>query len=137
MTPDTNPQGVVEEYIEAYNERDSERIEAILANEIDSEDTAYERDELVDAIKTYWNAFPDCHHTVDRYVLADDFVTVRTRFSGTHEAEYYDLSASKESFDVTEMMMFRVSDGEINGYWYAWDEIGFWTQLGFIDHPLQ
>lgn len=137
MTANTDAQRAVEQYIDAYNMREIERIEAILAEEIDSEKTTYERDDLVAAIEAYWTSFPDCKHNVDRYVSADGFVTVRTIFSGKHEEEYYGLPASNETFEVTELMMFRVTNGEIDGYWYAWDELGFWEQLGHLEHPLQ
>lgn len=136
MASTTEARQVVEQYLQAYNARDLNRIRAVLAEEIESEGTAVSRDELLEAIETYWTAFPDCEHSDSRYVAANGHVTVRTSFSGTHENEYSGYPPTGKGFEVTEFMMFRVNDGAIDAYWYAWDELGFWEQLGVLDHPL-
>lgn len=137
MAGRTRARAVVERYLEAYNERDVAEIEDVLAPEIESEGHRVDHDDLIAAVDDYWTAFPDCEHEVDRYVAAGDLVAVRTVFSGTHEGEYHGIGPTGESFAVTELMIFRVADGEIDGYWYAWDELGFWVQLGVLEHPLR
>lgn len=137
MSSPTAAQQVVEQYLDAYNEREIEQIRAVLADSIESEGTTIARDDLVEAIEAYWAAFPDCKHSQYRFVSADDHVAVRTIFSGTHVNEYYGLPPTGEEFEVTEFMMFRVNNRVIDAYWYAWDELGFWAQLGVLDHPLK
>lgn len=134
-TPAT-PRAVVEQYLEAYDERDMETIRSVLADEIVSEGTTFTRDELAGAIDAYWSAFPDCTHEAHQYAVDGDTVAVRTTFAGTFEEEYYGQSPTGESFSVTELIMFRVNDGEIDTYWFAWDELGFWEQVGVLEPPL-
>lgn len=133
--PDS-PKEVVEEYISAYNERDIERIEAVVADEIESGENSYSREGLTEAIQAYWHAFPDCRIDVEQYVIDDGMVTVRVVFSGTHQEEYYGLDPTGEEFEVAEIMMWRVNEDELNGYWPVWDEMGFFEQLGVIEHPI-
>ena len=131
-----SPKAVVEQYLEAYDERDMETIRSVLADEIVSEDTTFTRDELAGAIEAYWSAFPDCTLEAHHYAVDGETVAVRTTFAGTFEGEYYGRVPTGESFSVTELIMFRVNDGEIDTYWFAWDELGFWEQVGVLEHPL-
>ena len=130
-----SPKDVVVEYIDAYNERNLDRIEAVLAEEIEGKDGHISRDGLTDAIQAYWDAFPDCVIDVDQFVIEDEMVTVRITFSGTHEGDYYGLDPTGNEFEVTEIMMWRVDGDKLDGYWPVWDEMGFYTQLGFVEHP--
>ena len=130
------PKEVVEQYLAAYDERDMETIRSLFADEIVSEGTTFSRDELADAIESYWHAFPDCTHEVYRYAVDGDTVAVRTSFEGTFEEAYHGRAPTGESFSVTELIMFCVHDGVIDTYWFAWDELGFWEQLGILEHPL-
>lgn len=127
---------VVEEYIEAYNERDIDHVESLWAEEIQSVGDPLDREELLAAIEAYWEGFPDCEISEEQYLSTDEFVVVRITFSGTHTNEYHGIEPTGESFAVVEMMMFHVDSEEIDGYWYAWDELGFWEQLGVLEHPL-
>jgi len=135
QAPDS-PKEVVEEYISAYNERDIERIEAVLADEIESGEGSYSREGATEAIQAYWHAFPDCRLEVEQYVIDDEMVTVRVLFSGTHQEEYHGLDPTGEEFEVAEIMMWRVNEDELDGYWPVWDEMGFFEQLGVIEHPI-
>ena len=137
MSTVTDAQLVVKQYLEAYNDRDIDRIREVVADTIETEASTITRNDLVDAIEAYWAAFPDCAHHDIHFVADDDLVTVRTTFAGTHERAYHGLASTGESFEVTEFMMFRVTNGEIDAYWYAWDELGFFVQLGVLEHPLR
>lgn len=137
MPTPPSPQSIVERYLTSYNDRDLDEIREVIAPTIESEGATFDRDDLIDAIETYWAAFPDCAHHDISYVSADDLVTVRTRFAGTHEHEYHGLEPTGNAFEVTEFMLFRVTNGEIDAYWFAWDELGFFEQLGVLEHPLR
>lgn len=132
----SDAQRTVEEYLDAYNARDMGRIESLWADEIQSVGGPLNREDLLSAIEAYWKAFPDCEIREERYISSGEYVAVHITFTGTHENDYYGFEPTGNEFDVVEMMTFQVNHGEINGYWYAWDELGFWEQLGVLEHPL-
>lgn len=126
---------VVVDYLEAYNDQDVDRLTEIFAPSLQYGGEESQREDLLDAIRGFWEAFPDM--TLDpTHLIADgEWVAVRIRFSGTHEGEFLGYDPTGGLVEATEMMMFRVSDGQIVEYWYEWDELGFYEQLGAVEGP--
>lgn len=89
-----SPQAVVGPYLQVYEDRDMETSRSVLADEIESEGTAFTRDGWVGAIETDWNALPDGAPEVHRYTVDGDTVAMRTTFSGTFEESYSDCHRS-------------------------------------------
>lgn len=124
----SEPAQVVEEYLIAFNEQDipalSELFESI-------------SDDFIEGSKAWWSAFPDLKLTKNRMVANESHAVLHFTFRGTHEGEFKGFAPTGKNVEVTEMMMFSVEDGKITDRWVEWDELGFYQQLGIIDHPTK
>jgi len=129
---------VVRAYIEAYNDKDLQALESVIAETLSFDGDDIPRDDFLAVVQNYWNAFPDMtisptHHVADGegYVLSRDIVTA------TGEGEYYGHDVDGKSIEAGEMTLFHVSDGVIDEYWFEWDGLTFWNQLGVVDNPYE
>ena len=123
------------QYIEAYNAQDRSALETILADPfmVSGEEVAL--DSFLDLIEGYWTVFPDITLEPTHIVGADEHVTIRMEFHATGSGEFLGHDVDGKEVSSSEIILFGVSDGQLAEYWYNWDELGFWTQLGVVDSP--
>lgn len=132
------PRQLIERHKEAYNDRDREWIAEHLADPVVVDGKSMAREELLAAYEMYWNAFPDCEVNSHEMVPEGNRVVVRTQFTGTHEGgDYHGIEPTGEAVDVSEMIFYRIEGGRIAEVRYEWDELGFYEQLGIIEHPTE
>lgn len=87
MTPSeqTNIE-LVQEHFEAMNNRDVDRARSTLADDFEVIGVGYGPDEYLEAnADNYWEPFPDWTESIEQIFAKDDMVSVRFRFTGTHE----------------------------------------------------
>ena len=123
------------QYIEAYNAQDRPALETILADPFMVSGEEESLDSYLDLIEWYWSAFPDITLEPTHIVGADEHVTIRMEFHATGSGEFLGHDVDGEEVNVSEIFLFGVSDGQLTEYWYNWDELGFWTQLGVVESP--
>lgn len=123
------------QYIEAYNAQDRSALESIIANPFMVSGEEESLDSYLDLIEWYWSAFPDITLEPTHIVGADEHVTIRMEFHATGSGEFLGHDVDGEEVNVSEIFLFGVSDGQLTEYWYNWDELGFWTQLGVVESP--
>ena len=80
-------------------------------------------------------AFPDITATIDDIIAEGDRVVVRMHISGTHKGEYRGIPPTGKIAVITEMGIYRISEGKIAEGWSLYDALGLMQQLGAI--PLQ
>lgn len=131
----TTSEEVVVQYVEAYNARDLETLVEILVDPFTFNGEELERDDFLGLVQAYWDSFPDLELEHTHRLVQDDYVFVRHEFDATGEGEYYGHDVEGETVESSEMTLFHVTDGTIDEYWYEWDELGFWTQLGVTEDP--
>lgn len=120
-------------YIEAYNDRDLDRLSEIIAPSLTYGGEDSDREELLAAIQGFWEAFPDLMLEPTHVVADDEWAAIRIEFRGTHEGEFAGIGPTGETVEGSEIMLFRVRDRQIAEYWYEWDELGFYEQLGALE----
>ena len=75
-------------------------------------------------------AFPDVLFEVEDLVAEGDMVAFRLNWSGTHKGEFFGVPPTGTRATVTEMHMFRISNGKVVERWGEWDALGLMQQLG-------
>jgi len=128
-------EALVMQYIEAYNQRDLSGMQKILTDPFLLGGEEIELNAFIDLVEGYWSTFPDIYLDATHVVGAENHTTVRILLSGTGEGELFGHDIDGKEVNVSEVILFGVSNGQIAEYWYAWDELGFLTQLGLIDSP--
>ncbi|REL33338.1 hypothetical protein DYD21_11195 [Rhodohalobacter sp. SW132] len=123
------------QYIEAYNEQDRTALEAILTDPFFTSGEEVTLDSFLDLIEGYWSTFPDITLEPTHIVGADEHVTIRLEFIATGSGEFLGHEAEGKEINVSEIFLFVVRNGQLAEYWYNWDELGFWMQLGVVESP--
>lgn len=90
----------------------------------------------ISRILLWLDAFPDIELTLHSVVADKDHSAFRFTFLGRHEGDFQDIAPTGNAVEVTGMIYISIDDGLIDGLWYEWDELGFFEQLGVLEHPL-
>jgi steroid delta-isomerase-like uncharacterized protein len=77
-------------------------------------------------------AFPDDQVAIEQIVSDGDRVAYRATESGTHEATFLGIPATKKHATWTEIQFFRIKDGKIVEHWVDVDIFTWFQQLGII-----
>jgi predicted ester cyclase len=80
-------------------------------------------------------SFPDVAWRVLRTLAQDDHVWVETRMSGTHHGDFFGIAPTGRHFEVRQVHMLRVQQGQIQEHWAVRDDLGVLVQLGAIEPP--
>jgi steroid delta-isomerase-like uncharacterized protein len=83
-------------------------------------------------VRTYRNAFPDIHFTVDEQIAEGDKVMTRWTAHGTHKGELAGIPPTGKSVTVTGMIEDLIVNGQIVERWDIFDQFGMLQQLGVI-----
>jgi steroid delta-isomerase-like uncharacterized protein len=87
---------------------------------------------LKDLINSLRSAFPDIHYELEDLFGADDKVTVRWTWKGTHTGTFRTYPASGKSITNAGMAIYECRDGKITGVHMQTDQLGFLQQLGVV-----
>ncbi|MFW6152866.1 MAG: ester cyclase [Halobacteriota archaeon] len=131
----TAPESVVETYVEAYNDRDLETLGELFNDPFQFNGDSMHVDDFLGLVQNYWEVFPDLILDHTHRIVEGEFVFDRHTFEAEATGEYYGHDVAGRSVESSEMMLFRVRNGTIEEYWYEWDELGFWNQLGILADP--
>jgi len=88
-------------------------------------------------VKSYMNAFPDAHFSIEDEFTAgqnNDVQTEVTRWSitGTHGGELAGIPPTGRRISITGISIARVANGKITESWNNWDALGLMQQLGVV-----
>ena len=116
-----------------FEERDYAAIDALVTRDfIDHE--APDRSRGPEPLKPYFaalhEAFPDLVHVVEQVIAQGDFVSVRSRWEGTHYGPYAGLTGTGRRVSVEGMTFWRVADGKVAERWAVLDRLALLRQLG-------
>lgn len=87
---------------------------------------------LLEQIKGLRTAFPDIHYQLEDLVSADDKVTVRWTWKGTHMGPFRNYPATGKSITNEGMAIYDCRDGKVKGVHIQTDQLGFLQQLGVV-----
>jgi steroid delta-isomerase-like uncharacterized protein len=125
---------VVRAFIEAWNARDLERFNKLMAEEctlIVSGETISCSPSATRAIATRWiDAFPDYRFELLDLIGEGDRVVAYMPWTGTQTGPLMNIPATGRSAHVGEIVIFRVVGGRIVEAWEVYDEYTMRQQLG-------
>jgi predicted ester cyclase len=126
---------LVRQYRDRFNEQDLNAIKKLWTDSLVYNGERIGPEEFEALHKSYWGAFPDINTEITHVVSEGEQVAVRLMFEGTGEGEYLGHDVDGKSFQMSEIAIFHVSDGKFDEYWFQFDELGLWTQLGVLERP--
>ena len=122
-------------YMEAFNAHDRAALGEILADPQTDGEEEIELEAYLDLIEENWDNFPDIEHDFVQVVGAEGHVTVRGVLTGTGEGEYRGHDIDGQEFEVTQIILFDVQEGQIVVGHAERDRLDFWEQVGVLESP--
>jgi len=92
-------------------------------------ETLHGRGDLVNQVNTHRHAFPDWTEDVEDTIADGDRVVVRFRSHGTNLGEFLGNPPTGNSVDISEVAIFRLSNGRITEQWVYPDMLSLQRQL--------
>ena len=137
-TTETTNTDTVRRYLRAFNERDTETLEEILADDVvehSIHETLHGPDAVIEFLESHFERFPDYAGTTHAMVAEGDTVAVRYSATGTHKGEYLDVEPTGHEVEWTGMAMYQLSDNKITEVWVEENRLGLLEQLEAVDPP--
>ena len=129
---------VVRQWIDAYNRNDWELDLALLApnavteviarNEISSDPI-----ESQEGARAFKEAFPDLHVEIDNLIVAEPFVVVEWRATGTNTGQFAGAEPTGLPFTRRGVGVAEVHNGSFTAYRDYFDRATMLSQIGRID----
>jgi predicted ester cyclase len=89
------------------------------------------------SIKMFYSAFPDYKHQIDDIYAADDKVTIRLTYTGTHTNDFMEIKPTGNKFKYKGIHIYQFSSNKIINAWIIEDELGLMSQLGMELKPIK
>ena len=89
-----------------------------------------------DGVKQFFgmlrSAFPDLRMEAQEVLADGELVSVRGRFTGTHQGDWMGMPATGRSIDVTAIDILRLGESKFTEHWGVMDAMTMMQQLGAI-----
>ena len=99
--------------------------------------TPMSREEIMEFMKTFFEAFPESIWSIEDLIAAGDKVIVRFIYRGTHEGEFLDIPATGNKVEMGGIIITRIENGKIVEDRDESDMFGFMQQLGMELKPKE
>jgi steroid delta-isomerase-like uncharacterized protein len=76
--------------------------------------------------------FPDLNVTIEKVIAEGDFVSIRSRVTGTQTGTYRGIPPTGRRISQSQLHMFHVVDGQCHETWQEIDGLGIMQQLGIF-----
>jgi steroid delta-isomerase-like uncharacterized protein len=86
--------------------------------------------ELKKAMQRVFTGLSDVSMAIEDIIAEGDRVAVRLIAHAVHSGEFMGMPASGKAYTISEIHIFRVSDGRIAEHWGQADLLGMMRQLG-------
>jgi len=80
------------------------------------------------------SAFPDLHFAFEDAVAEGDKISAHVTMSGTHQGPgaFFGTPPSGKRFEIQQMRLLRIVDGQLKDSWAVIDMLGWMQQLGVM-----
>lgn len=90
----------------------------------------WNKENLFEAIKTFYTAFPDWTHNLNDLIAEGDKVVVKLTCRGTQKTTYENFSPTGKPVTQDAIHILTIIDGKVKDFWALEDNLGFQVQLG-------
>lgn len=124
--------------VEAINERDLDRLNQIIAEDMVRHSTATAGITITSLrdfkafLQSDFDAVPDSVISIDVIFGNDEFVAMRAIYSGTQTGQMGPFPASGRKVDLPFIGILRFTDEVIAEMWVEWDNVHMLSQLGHL-----
>jgi len=100
-----------------------------------SNPTPMSREDAVELMQTFHQAFPDVIWQIEDMVAEGDRLTTRFVGNGTHTGDFMGIPPTGNTIRVSGIVISRIEDGKIVEEWEELDMLGLMEQLGMEPAP--
>lgn len=128
--------GVATAMVEAINDRDLDRLDTLVAEDIVRHSAATDGvvvrnlDQFKDFLRADFDGVPDSVITIDFIFGNSEYVALRAIYSGTQTGQVGPFPPSGNRVELPYLGILRIADGKISEMWVEWDNMFMLTQLG-------
>ncbi|MFL0409741.1 ester cyclase [Microbacterium paludicola] len=119
-----------EDYLDALNRHDLERIREFVDPAVRRAHLPGGADAWIGDLEDLFHAFPDWRWRRIQLVVEDDRIAAHLRGSGTHQAVFHGIAATRRHVNVAEFAMYRLSKGRIAEF-AGTDQLELLTQISW------
>ena len=129
---------VSKRYLEAWNARDLDAFDQIVASDAEDHDPQNPFPELRGpegarrGAEIYQSAFSDGRFDVEQQFAEGDFVITRWTARGTNDGGLMGMPPTGKSVACAGITIDRIAGGKIAESWTCWDTLGMMQQLGVV-----
>ena len=84
------------------------------------------------ASRQFRGAVPDLKVTVEKMIVADNYVTAHMSFTGHFTGTFKDVKGDGRAISFREVDIYRVQNGKISDNWHLEDNLSLMQQLGVV-----
>jgi steroid delta-isomerase-like uncharacterized protein len=131
----SDPRDVVERHLAAFRTKDADAEPFSADAEVVAPGaTLRGRQQIIDWLAGFWEAFPDSHLEIVRWVAADQLAAAEGKFVGTHTGVLRtpegEVPPTGRAVDIRWMAMYETAGDELVSEHLYFDPNEFLTQLG-------
>ena len=104
---------IVRRFIEAYNKRNLDLFDDILAPDYFDHTSKVGIEGLKQLMNMAFKAFPDFHETIEDIIAEGDKVWARITFTGTHTGEFMGIAPTGKKITTEMVDIFRIVKGKL------------------------
>jgi steroid delta-isomerase-like uncharacterized protein len=129
---------VAKRFLEAWNARDLDAFDQIVASDAEDHDPQNPFPELRGpegarrGAEMYQTAFSDGRFDVEQQLAEGDFVITRWTARGTNDGEVMGMPPTGKTVACAGITIDRIAGGKIAETWTCWDTLGMMQQLGAV-----
>jgi steroid delta-isomerase-like uncharacterized protein len=132
---------VVQAVYDAIDTQDYDRLGELIAEDFVGHAVGFpepfDRDAVLELIRTWYSAFPDYVHVVETMVAEGDRVAIRLTYNATHQGEFEGIPATGNRISYAGAQIVTIADGMITEMWVLEDMLGLMSQLGMQLVPAE
>ena len=125
---------IVRRFIEAYNNRNLDVFDEILAPDYFDHTNKVGPEGLKQLMNMAFKGFPDFHETIEDIIAEGDKVWVRITFSGTHKGEFMGIAPTGKKVTTEMVDIFRIVNGKLVEYRDVNNNLDFFKKLGLLEY---
>ena len=132
---------IVREFFSAIDGNKFDKLNELFSNDFGLKapgiETPWKKEDVFQAIKTHYTAFPDWTHNIEDIIADGDKVAVKLTQNGTQQAEYKGIAATGKKMTNPALSIMTIVNGQVKDWWVIEDNLGFMKQLGMELKPIE